>query len=68
MKRYIPYDGQNTDNQNSLDFIPTMVEEFSGQGKITTEIFISKQPLLPGEKLDLVVTYTPCKGNYQNEQ
>ncbi|XP_003426410.1 uncharacterized protein LOC100677875 [Nasonia vitripennis] len=61
LKHYIPYEEPNTDNQNGLDFIPAMVEEFSAQGKITTEIFISKQPLLPGEKLDLVITYTPCR-------
>ncbi|XP_014209208.1 uncharacterized protein LOC106639906 [Copidosoma floridanum] len=35
------------------------VEEFSKSGKITTEIFVSKQPLKTGESLDIVITYTP---------
>lgn len=54
----------NADNQNDAENIPGMFEELSLHGKITTEIFVSKQSLLPGETLDLVITYTPYKGDY----
>lgn len=36
-----------------------MYEDFDSSGEITTEIFISKQKLLPNETLDLVIAYTP---------
>ncbi|XP_014230947.1 uncharacterized protein LOC106655200 [Trichogramma pretiosum] len=34
-------------------------DELSRKGKITTEVFVSKQPLKRGEKLDLIIAFTP---------
>lgn len=64
VKRYFPtirlteFEMLNPDYQ----YTSGKFEEFTLFGKITTEIFISKEPLVGGETLDLVIVYTPFKG------
>ncbi|KAJ8676559.1 hypothetical protein QAD02_012346 [Eretmocerus hayati] len=48
-------------NENSVENFTGMFEDFSRNGKISTEIFISKDPLEDGETLDLCIVYTPYK-------
>ncbi|XP_058810687.1 uncharacterized protein LOC131675657 [Phymastichus coffea] len=68
VERYFP-------NMNAKDYeyVAQSIEEDSNEnfkqsfeisstaGKITTEIFISKQPIKSGEILDLLITYTPFR-------
>jgi hypothetical protein len=57
------YELQSTDYQRLIEYPTKKFEEYSDQGKITTEIYISRQPLLLGESLDLIIIYTPYKHN-----
>ncbi|XP_011499346.1 PREDICTED: uncharacterized protein LOC105363377 [Ceratosolen solmsi marchali] len=60
-KRYIT--NMNIDYQKRIEYAEKKFEENSEQGKITTEIYISRQPLISGQSLDLIIIYTPYKQN-----
>lgn len=55
---------EESDYESAENNITGKFGEFNPNGKITTEIFISRKPLLEGETLDLIIAYTPYKSMY----
>lgn len=54
-------DEDEDEDENDESFI-SRPEFKSPKGELETRIFISKRKLLPGERLDLRIVYTPYKG------